>query len=305
MIIPSFYSVKDVGYAKPDNTVFGNTLLRVGEVKGVIYPDSDKSISGKYIEYDVVVQHREGNVAVSKLYHNCYLADSLGGRGDSSFRTLRVPDEKKTDPSNEQGIENLGTGSKVLILCINGGHNEAVIISGIRDGGDDKKRKQKGIHLEWEFNGVRLEIADDGSFSVEKKGPTKSSGERDKTKGADEEQNTKISVDKDGSFAVRTKDNKQSVVIDHKAGTITIEGDKELTLQGKNINIGSGADEAAVLGDTLVKIMGELIDEITKLKVPTAWGPSGVPINTPKFMRIKSKLRNMLSKFIRVKKTSK
>lgn len=303
MIIPSIYSVRDVE-TQPDNTTYGNTLLRVGEVKGIIYPNSPKSVTKKYIEYDVIVQHRENGTAVTKLYHNCYMADAMGGQADKSFRTLRIPDEKNLSPDGKQNLASLGTGTKVLILCINGGHNEAVIISGIRNFGDDTKREKKGIHLEWEFNGVVVEIADDGSFSIEKKGPTKSSGERDKNKGTDEAQNTKISVDGDGTFKVQTKDAKQSVTIDHKNGTITIDGDKELTIQGSKINVGKGADEAALLGDSTIKLLGQLIDAINNITVPTAWGPSGPPINKPQFLRIKQNLKSLLSEFIKVKKKS-
>lgn len=288
---------------------FSNTLLRVGEVKRIIYPEDKASRTGRFIEYDVFVQHRENGTAVTKMYHNCWMANGLCGLADYDFSTLRVNEaragESATGPAPDVAkTAELGFGSKVLILCINGSHSEAVIISGIRDSRqDDKGRKAKGIHKDWEFNGVHVNIADDGSYSVEYKGPTKADGKLDTAKGSTDTAGTKVSVANDGSFKVQTKDGKQSVVIDHKAGTITVTGDKDLTLHASKIHIGKDAGEKAVLGDTLVGLLGELIDAIIAETHPTAVGPSGPPINAAQFAALKPRLKLALSQFITVKKT--
>lgn len=54
--------------------------------------------------------------------------------------------------------------------------------------------------------------------------------------------------------------------------------------------------ESMVLGDTLKDLLGELIDEISKMTVGTAVGPSTVPTNVPQFQAIKLKLEQFLSK---------
>jgi len=305
-VIPSFMSTRDVQSLNPyDNGSFSNNLLRVGEVKLVIYPEDARSVTKKFIEYDVMVQHREGGTATTKMYSNCHLADALSGFADTYFRVLRTPDKQPATTGNKTvNPTSIGFGSKVLILCINAAHAEAVIITGIRDSRlSDKGRKGKGIHLEWTYNGVQFRINDDGSFSVEKSGPTQADGTRDTQRGPDTAANTKVSVDTNGSFIVQTRDGRQSITIDNKANTVTVLGDKDLTLHAEKIHIGKGADESAVLGDSLVKTLEELIDQINKIMVPTAWGPSGTPINKPAFLLIKAKLRNFLSKFVKVKKS--
>lgn len=68
-----------------------------------------------------------------------------------------------------------------------------------------------------------------------------------------------------------------------------------IEMRKDSIVLNDGA-EAMVLGDTLKNLIGELIDEITKLTVGTALGPSTTPVNTPQLLAIKAKLSQMLSK---------
>jgi hypothetical protein len=300
-IIPSIFETSDVGMFNRTNPNLSNDLMRVGEVVKVIYPEDPESVTSKFIEYNVMVQHSENGTAVTKIYNHCILINSLGSKADSSYHTLRPKDSLLKSPAETSAIK-AGYGSKVLILCINGKSHDAIIIGGIRDDSDsDKGKKAKGHHLSWEFNGVHIDINDDGSFSLEKKGATKSDGTQD-PKTPEVARQTKISVDSDGSFKVNTKDDKQTVIIDNKAGTITVKGDKRLTLNAKNIDIGQGADEFMLLGNTTVKTLGTILDEVSKIKVATSMGTSSHPLNVVKFKKIKSNLNKLLSKFIKVKK---
>lgn len=63
----------------------------------------------------------------------------------------------------------------------------------------------------------------------------------------------------------------------------------------KEFNIGQG-NEQMVLGNTLVKLLGRLLDGICSLTVVTHAGPSGTPINAATFTAIKSELETALSK---------
>jgi hypothetical protein len=63
-----------------------------------------------------------------------------------------------------------------------------------------------------------------------------------------------------------------------------------------DIRLGSeGVTEPAVLGDVLKSKLESLIDAINVLTVPTAFGPSGTPINAATFTSIKSGLSDILS----------
>ena len=83
-------------------------------------------------------------------------------------------------------------------------------------------------------------------------------------------------MDKDGNVSIHNKD-------------------------GSKVNVGLGADEAAVRGDTLKSLLEELIDTINALTVPTGVGPSGTPINIADFTAVKNKLKNFLSETVVVK----
>jgi len=71
--------------------------------------------------------------------------------------------------------------------------------------------------------------------------------------------------------------------------------DGEIIIDSKKINH-NGGKEPMVLGDTLQGLLENLIEAINKLTVPTAFGPSGTPINKAEFNAIKSKLNTLKSK---------
>lgn len=58
----------------------------------------------------------------------------------------------------------------------------------------------------------------------------------------------------------------------------------------------STGTEPMVLGNKLVETLSSLCDALSQLTVPTALGPSGVPINISEFQNIKKELDNIKSK---------
>jgi hypothetical protein len=102
----------------------------------------------------------------------------------------------------------------------------------------------------------------------------------------------------------------QSIFVDPTANSTTItNADGVLTVKEGKISavspvveIGTGSLQPMVVGDDWKKIMGELLDELGKIIVPTPVGPSGVPTNAAKFAAIKGKLGTALSAKHRVEK---
>jgi len=89
----------------------------------------------------------------------------------------------------------------------------------------------------------------------------------------------------------------KSKILRESDNTITDRAENiHQTEAGKKIIHGTENLENAVLGNTLVDLLGQILDAITKLTVPTMLGPSGVPINSPVFLAIKQKLKTCLSK---------
>lgn len=100
---------------------------------------------------------------------------------------------------------------------------------------------------------------------------------------ADENKST-LTVKNDGTFEY----------IDFNGNYIKIEEGK-MTLESPEILHGEGAAEPSVLGDTLVNLLSSILDGIVALTVPTAMGPSGVPVNAATFTSIKAQLDTMKS----------
>lgn len=188
-----------------DGDVFDNVRVRFGEVQGIYYPDGEKNRSKKFAEYSVYVQYRANGVMAAKLYENCVLINQFGGLADQETFTLRFEEQPST---RQKGQTKLGKGTKVLIACINGETERAVIIGGMRDAADDDSDlKDKGHNYHWLFNGVSFDVNKDGEVTLMYSGATDIDG---KTSADSSKTGTLITLDKDGH-----------VVIKHKQGVLT------------------------------------------------------------------------------------
>lgn len=299
-VIPSIYATRAVGHQEDCNPAFENGVLRMGDVTELIRPEDPRSLTHQFNEYNVLVQHRENGTAVTKLYEHCLLVNSMAGLADKTVWTLR--------PSPQQGLKNannalsIAIGSKVVLLCINSDFAAPLILGGLRDERDtDVGTKPLGHHFDFVFNGVQFHINDDGSWECVYAGKTQTDGTVDPTVDL-KSVGTTVAVTADGTFSVKTKDAAQSITVNHADGTVTISGQKDVTIRADKIHLGDAADEHAVLGDTAVKLLGQLLDLIVAQTHPTAVGPSGPPLNAPAFRLLKQQLGEMLSEFTFVKK---
>lgn len=214
--------------------------LLTGEVKNIIYPDEENSRSKRLIEYDVFVQYRHHGASTGKIYNNCVLMNSLGSLADSSTFVLRANKKAGEDTDNK----NLGYGSKVLILCVNGDSVAPVIIGGLPDPKDEIQKdidKDKKF-LSWVFNGIRAEINDDGELQVTYEGATNEKAETDVE---DSVAGSFVKFDKDGNIFIQDSDGKNLLEIDHKNGNVIIQRDKKLKI--------GQANEAFILGTSYRK----------------------------------------------------
>jgi len=184
-------------------------------------------------EYDVSIYEQDANRGItSTIYKNCIYMDSFGGIGDFFEVKRRKPtkDEYKSD----QDIEKYD-GSMVLVLCIDGSSDKAIIIGSITN--PNRKvslTKEAGHHMEGEFNGVNWKVNKDGELTVTFKSATDAKG-----KPADEEAGgTFIKVDKTGSVDINTGESKNYIRIDKPNSDIGLQADENIGLTTKNKNIG-------------------------------------------------------------------
>jgi hypothetical protein len=256
-VVPSFQGLRRRGVAE-DTGNLSNLALRMGEVRDIVYPDDDRSISKAFIEYSVEVQHRDGRrPGTTSMYLGCTISNLFGGAADVFRYTLRKDDQSK------ESKEGVGVGSKVLLLCVNGQSTRAMIIGGLRDtktNEEDVDDKEDGHNLYFEFNGISFTINKDGEATMAFRGPTKVDGDLDKDAGADDKNGpTTISILKNGNLYVYTKDEKQSILIDHEnkkaafvfdsewdvkvSGKIALTADDNVTIKSKGVLIGDATDK--------------------------------------------------------------
>lgn len=262
--IPSFYKLSTPGVDDSHyNGMFSNNMLRLGEVQEILYPDDKLNRSKKFIEYNVLVYNYENGTFNSIVYHNCMEINSFAGLADKMSFTLRADDT--VSKAKKSSFVSSGLGSKVLVLCLNGARDQGVIIGGVRDDKDEteKSPKEKGHNLHFNFNGIDLAINKDGELILQYQGKTEADGKINK----DVDKNavgTTLTIHKNGNFVVSTKDNKQTVTINHEKKTIDIVADSAYTVKAKDVNVAaSGSVAITDKSGTSIKGSGVKVGDAT------------------------------------------
>jgi hypothetical protein len=203
------------------NVIFNNTSLKMGVIVKVYEIDDKENLNKQVPEYDVLVleQNQTSNVGITK-YQKCVNIDGFGGLGDFFEYKLR-PKTKVIDPAKESkttistNFKNQ-TGNMVLLLCLNGSTDSAIIIKSMSHAGRKTTlTKENGLHLEGEYNGINWQINKNGEFTLTFKSPTNDEGNIIDKKYS----GTYAKIDKTGSFEV--KDSKNSTRMDNDKGGIS------------------------------------------------------------------------------------
>jgi hypothetical protein len=182
-------------YYSANKRSFANFGLKFGMVKERYDIEDKNNISKLGPEYDVMVLEQEGDKGISPLtYKNCIALDSFGGIADFSEFTKIQPANKNIDNVSKDD------GSIVLILCIDGTVERGVIVGAV----SHHRRKQLSIkdkksnNQEW--NGIRINIDDDGALTLTMKGKTDNLGKPTKPIGS------QFKMEKDGSVELNDRD---------------------------------------------------------------------------------------------------
>jgi len=233
MIIPSsLFEGRDESLTNVNTTK--NTALRLGIVLAVYDIEDEQNTSKLGPEYDVMTVEQNGNLgANTSIYKNCLTFDGFGGVADYFQMKLRpVKDPKKT---KSRGSFKEETGSIVLILCVDSSSEKAIILKSMQNPSKQVLTKEKGHHLEGEYNGINYVINKDGEFTVTFRSATNDDG----TAKDEEAGGSFIKLDKTGS--IELNDNKtESIKIDKTAQTISIKSEKDTSIvTNSNFNLTS------------------------------------------------------------------
>lgn len=260
-VIPSYLGTSVRGEEDSQSRT-DNTLLRLGEVKKIVYPGEKGSISGHFVEYAIEVVVKDGNgPPTTTIYVGCVLSNLFGGWADKVRYTFRP------DAQNQQIKDNIyGVGSKVLILCLNGDTDNAIILGGVPDMGTKPQQKEvnQGHNLFFEFNGTQFTINKDGELKLTFRGATNTDGTL--ADGAVKEaEGSYIQINKEGDIKIATPSDNQFININHKdkklemqaqaewdvtiKGTCNITADQNVNIQSSGVKVGAATD-SWMLGTT-------------------------------------------------------
>ena len=195
-VLPSsLLSTRDEKQVNFSNKVFNNNSLKMGVITELLDIENEQNKSGVSIEYHVMAIEQEAQFGInSTIYKNCVAIDSFGGIADFFQFTRRQPlDAKKVQ---EEGSLDNQEGTIVLLLCLDGSSEKAVIIGQMPN--PSRKinlDKEKEHHAEGEFNGIRYSVDKEGAFTITFKGATDDDGipKTPATAGS------QIKIEKDGS----------------------------------------------------------------------------------------------------------
>ena len=213
-----------------------NMSLRLGVVIEIYEVDNKENVSKLTPEYDVMTIENDNTVK----YKNCMAIDSLGGIADYFTKKLRKPkDSKKVRDSGSLKNQN---GSIVLMLCIDGSSEQAIILGAIQhpDRKNGKLTKELGHHMEGEFNGLNWKVDKDGALTITFKSATDNDGKAKDTKTG----GTTLKIDKTGSVDVNTNltgDGETYIRMDKTNKDVGLKAGQHIGLTAKK-NIGLTAD---------------------------------------------------------------
>lgn len=239
-VLPSGLLGQAVENISAFNKTYKNFPLRFGIVVDS-YPVGDqKNHTGLTTEYDVMVfeqQEDQGSSVVK--YKNCLSADGLGSIADFFEKTIRKQTRKPSDGSQNTKDQD---GSVVLLLCLDGVSEKAIILGAITHPDRKTTLKDGDPHLEGEYNGIHVVVNKDGSTTLTFKGATDNDGKiKDNSQGP-----TELRIEKDGSYQVKHKTITQRF---DKGGKASLTADDDISnTTKKNFNV--SADENIVLKAT-------------------------------------------------------
>lgn len=237
---------------------YKNFALRSGIVIRSYGIDSDDNNSKLVPEYDVVVMEQDANRGITPItYKNCISASSFGSIAD--YFEVRLRSQKKNKNKFSKGRDfNDQDGAAVLLLCLDGSSEKAVIVGALPHPNRKSKLVGNKKILAGEFNGVALSVADDGSANLTFKGATDSEG----TPVDKEQGNTSVDIEKDGTLRLKHKGAELAV---EKSGNFILTNEGNTAIVSKkdisgssdaNISLSSKKDTTLSMDKFVLEAMG-------------------------------------------------
>jgi len=285
------------------NKRFQNTPLRMGVIVKSYDIDDENSKTKIVPEYDVVTSELNADLGQSFVeYQHCVSTDTFGGVADFFEYKLR-PSEANFKETYDLTKQN---GSTVLMLCMDGFSESAVIIGGVRNTSEENDTttltKENGLHMEGEYNGLNWQVNKDGEFTITFKSKTDVKGKpQDSSAGG-----SFFKIDKKGSIDLDT-DSGTSIKIDKSEKDIKLEagnnigmtakGDIEIDAIGDIKGSSKGDMEFDVIGSAKFSSKSSIdIEGLMEIKIKSL----DISIEAQSMLKIKTTMLNINSPTINV-----
>jgi hypothetical protein len=259
------------------NLIYANYGLKSGLVIKVYETDDEKNITGLVPEYDVAVFDQDGDGAQNTIvYKNCIATNLFGAVGD--FLEYRYRVQSKVDQAGAERIAALQDGALVLINCLNGMGEKALIVGALtHPKRTSSLTTENGYSLLGAFNGVGFGIDKDGAFTISFQGATANDGTPlDSSVGG-----TYMKILKDGS--IELSDGKtETIRIDKTKQTIDVSSAKVMSLNTQDkLNLISASDTNQQMANWMLQASGSATLSMQSLSVSSqaAVGIKGSSMN--------------------------
>lgn len=252
------------------NKSYKNTPLRLGVVVDAYDINDSRNRTHISTEYDVVtLEQNEDKGATTITYRNCLCKDGIGGIAD--FFELNLRPKTQQSYKGEAIQLNGQNGTIVLIECLDGASDKAMIVGGFPNLNRETTLIDTQPRLTGEYNGVQIAVNPDGSTSLTFKGATDNNGKQVdssqgntvfqiKTDGSFEFNHSTITIqaDRSGVLTINAKSDANITVGGNTnittTGTANIIAQGTTTVDGSTIKLGVDAVESVIKGDTFNEI---------------------------------------------------
>lgn len=237
-VLPSFLDTRSSALPRARDIDQNDLRLRVGRIVASHAPDASSNSNGTVYEYDVEVDIGAG---VTKVYPRAVMSDPLGGLADTLFYKPRLS-------TGGNDLNKLDTGTRVLLLCVNGQSGRSLIIGGTKHHGKKAKESVVDGVFRAEVNGIILHINEDGELKVTHKGATNDDGTV-KTDGATTN-GTFIQLDKNGDVKIGTGSSSSTLIHMESSGQVmNLNATSNVKIQSSGVMTGAATD-STLMGST-------------------------------------------------------
>lgn len=315
--------------APASNAITKMVYLREGFVVRRHIPGEPGYQNAPFITYDVACYQTDGLGAEHwPVYNQCRVAVPVGGGAVDQFHSsVRCPSGFNGTVTPEIA----SNSTRVLVQCIDGLANRAVIVGYMRHDESFQDVRENGHHRYESFNGMQFVVNKDGEYIVLFTGAT-IDFDSNKVSAPAEGAGTYLKFTKEGNLVLDDADG-ESITIDKKNKTITVNaraetdniqhgwtvnvgGDATIKaagtaqVDGSNVVLGNSDLEALAKGQQLIQALTELVDAFATGPIGGLGQPFGAPVFLhggglgPKILAWRAKWLNPLSPMLSKKSST-